>query len=148
MTKLALIGILAWSCMAQTQTADKTAQQSQQAGKAQAAVARRNVAKNTGNVELPANAEKVRDGVWRSRDAAGKTWIYTRTPFGFARVEENAQQDSASSSSGPAVVATAVQGDSVTFERESPFGKSRWTRKVADLSDEEKAAYELKKKRQ
>lgn len=148
MTKLALIGVLAWSCLAQSQPADKAAQQNQAAGKAQAAVARRNVAKNSGNVELPANAEKVRDGVWRSRDAAGKTWSYTRTPFGFARVEENSQQDSARPSSGPAVVATAVQGDTVTFERESPFGKSRWSRKVDDLSDEEKAAYELKKKGQ
>ena len=148
MTKLALIGVLAWSCLAQSQPADKAAQQNQAAGKAQAAVARRNVAKSSGNVELPANAEKVRDGVWRSRDAAGKTWIYTRTPFGFARVEENAQQDSARPASGPAVVATAVQGDTVTFERESPFGKSRWSRKVDDLSDEEKTAYELKKKSQ
>ncbi len=145
MMKLALIGVLAWSCLAQSQPASKSAQQ--QGGKAQAAAARGAAAKTAG-VELPANAEKVRDGVWRSRDASGKTWIYTRTPFGFARVEENAKQDAARPAAGPQVVATAIHADSVAFERETPFGKSRWTRKLDDLSDEEKAAYELKKKSQ
>lgn len=148
MMKLALIGVLACGCLAQSQPAAKTVRQSTTAGKSQAATVRRTAAKTTGGVELPANAEKVRDGVWRSRDASGKTWIYTRSPFGFAKVEESAQTETARSSSGPAVVATAIQGDSVTFERESPFGKSRWTRKLEDLSEEEKAAYELKKKSQ
>lgn len=92
-------------------------------------------------VPLPANAEKVSEGVFRAKDSSGKVWIYTRTPFGFAKHEEG----SAPAAPPPEVPAFRVleaKGGTVRFERDTPFGKSVWTRPAAQLDEKEKAAYE------
>jgi curli biogenesis system outer membrane secretion channel CsgG len=94
--------------------------------------------------QLPAGAEKVSEGVYRHKDSAGKAWIYTRTPFGFAKGEEGA----APAAPVPSAIefrVVEVKGDTVRFERDSPFGKSVWTRRIADLDEKEKAAYESRK---
>ncbi|MGC4053629.1 MAG: hypothetical protein QM757_30955 [Paludibaculum sp.] len=45
----------------------------------------------------------------------------------------------------PSIRAIAIDGDKVEeVERDSPFGKSVWTKPVNDLAPDEKAAYELK----
>lgn len=90
---------------------------------------------------LPAGAEKVSEGVFRAKDSAGKVWIYTRTPFGFARHEEGAAPV-APQPDVPGVRVLEVKGGTVRFERDTPFGKTVWTRPVADLNEKEKAAYE------
>lgn len=95
-------------------------------------------------IQPPAGAEKVSDGVYRSKDSAGKAWIYTRTPFGFARHEEGA----APVAPPPSPVEFRVlemKGDTVRFERDTPFGKSVWNRPIAQLDEKEKAAYEAAK---
>lgn len=94
--------------------------------------------------ELPANAVKIQEGVYQVKDAKGKTWIYSRTPFGWSKVDEAASKESARASETPAFRAVSVEGDKVKFERETPFGKSTWTKPIADLTADEKAAYDLK----
>lgn len=113
------------------------------AGAAQTAArpAARPAPKPTGQITLPAGAEKVSEGVYRAKDASGKTWIYTRTPFGFARNEEGAAP-AAPRPDVPGVRVLDVKGDTVRFERETPFGKAVWSRAVADLNETEKAAYQ------
>lgn len=101
-------------------------------------------AKPPASTQLPPGAEKISEGVYRHKDSAGKVWIYTRTPFGFAKGEEGA----APAAPAPSAIefrVVEVKGDTVRFERDSPFGKSVWTRRIADLDEKEKAAYESRK---
>lgn len=97
--------------------------------------------KASGQIALPAGAEKVSEGVYRAKDVNGKVWIYTRTPFGFARNEEGAAP-AAPRPEMPVIRVLDVKGDTVRFVRDTPFGKAVWTRTVAELNDKEKAAYE------
>ena len=126
---------------AQTPQAARPGKADASAGRAQAVAVRHKASADSGAAQLPANAEKVRDGVWRAKDAAGKTWIYTHTPFGYNKMDEDTYQAAARASAPPALRLISASGGNATFERDTPFGKSRWTRPVAELSDEEKAAY-------
>lgn len=118
-------------------TADKTAKA------AQAKVAAKRVPAAAGT-ELPADAVKMQEGVYKAKDAKGKTWIYSRTPFGWTKTEESSFKEAARASEVPSIRAIGVEGDKVKFERDSPFGKSVWTKPISDLAPDEKAAYELK----
>jgi len=132
MTKLILIGVMAVAAMAQTKSAKPAA-------------ARPAAVKPPAGNQLPAGAEKVSEGVWRAKDASGKTWIYTKTPFGFMRAPEGSP-DVPPAPVVPEVRVTSIQGDTVKFERETPFGKTVWTRPVSDLNEREKAAYEARQR--
>jgi len=95
---------------------------------------------------LPEGAEPAGDRTWRYKDKAGKTWIYIRTPFGFSKSEEKpsgVESEPAANkveSAGPAFRIVSVKGDVVAFERDSPFGKSKWTKKKSELAGDEVAA--------
>ena len=93
---------------------------------------------------IPADAVEVGPNLYRHQDAQGKTWFYSRTPFGVSQ-----WQDGPSSATSAAPSATAKQdaplittdlGDRVQFERKSPFGSEKWIRKKSELTEEEKAA--------
>lgn len=96
---------------------------------------------------LPAGAKEFAPGVWRHTDAQGKIWIYRRTPFGFIRSgeQESAQPKTAEA---PAEMRAFDDGDRIRFERPTPFGLVRWTRKKTELNDMERAAWEREQKRQ
>ncbi len=97
---------------------------------------------------LPAGAEQVDERTWRHKDAAGKTWLYHRSPFGWSRGEEKTVSEEAKLKeaqdkvAAPAFRITSVKGEVVAFERDSPFGKSKWTKKKSDLGAEERLALE------
>ncbi len=105
-------------------------------------------AKTTSNVpdkkpqppSIPAGAVQVEPYLYRYTDSSsGKTWMYRQTPFGVSRWEEGsipAPQPSADK--GEPVVVTDL-GDSVRFQRKTPFGFGTWVRKKTELTDEEKA---------
>ena len=93
-------------------------------------------------VAPPANAEKIGDGVYKATDTAGKTWIYTRTPFGYSKVAESEHQAAGNSVQSAALQVVSIDGDKVKFQRDTPFGKSVWTRAKSELSEDEKAALE------
>jgi hypothetical protein len=108
---------------------------------------------------VPKEATEVKPGVYRYVDKEMKVWLYTKSPFGYMRSSE---EDGAKQSAEPArkpnpektpfgesraasnAPATKVieQGDSVRFERPSPFGVYRWTRKKTELNDDEKTLWE------
>jgi hypothetical protein len=95
--------------------------------------------------ELPANAEKVREGVWSARDSSGKTWYYARSPFGYSRMDESAYKQAYREEAGaPLFRLVSVDGEIAKFERETSFGKSSWTRKLSELTQDEKAVYDLR----
>lgn len=90
---------------------------------------------------LPADAEKVAEGVWRARDAQGRTWIYKRTPFGLTRYEESAPRQEAAA--GPAGLRVReADGSRIVFEKKTPFGVRTWTKSPEELDSEERQALE------
>lgn len=97
-------------------------------------------------VTVPADAERIGEHEFRKREADGKVYIYRRTPFGVARMEETAVQQAAPSSSvAEEPVKVIEEGDTVRFERKGPFGKNVWTRKKSELNAEERSLLEKRK---
>lgn len=93
---------------------------------------------------IPADAQQIEPGAFRWTDAKGRKWILFQTPFGIARKEDTGEplrkkQQEARTMQG---VKITEDGDSLKFEREGPFGMYRWSKKKADLTDEEKAAWQ------
>ncbi len=88
---------------------------------------------------IPKDATPNPDGTYSWADKAGKKWIFSKTPFGISRVEDTGERTTlASAPAGDAVKAT-VAGEKVLFERQSPFGTSKWEKNKADLTDEDRA---------
>jgi hypothetical protein len=84
---------------------------------------------------VPAGAVQISPGLYRWTDKDGKGWMYRRTPFGVSRWEEDSED-----TKQKAVVeqTTAMeQGDSVRFERVTPFGKHTWVKKKTELDETE-----------
>lgn len=91
---------------------------------------------------VPKDAQRIEGGSWRWRDKDGAVWIFSPGPTGFSRArEEDVKKLEASSRSLPLVV--EAKGGNVTFLVPTPFGGSRWTKPLAALDDDEKAAFEL-----
>ena len=91
---------------------------------------------------LPAGAKEVRPFTYSYTDAQGKTWIYRQTPFGLTKSSAaDAAQQTEVKDAGIRTKATDL-GDSVRFERATPFGVSVWTKKKADLDASERALIE------
>jgi hypothetical protein len=88
---------------------------------------------------IPAGATQIEPNLYRSTDANGKTWMYRQTPFGVSRWEESSVPAALAPAPKGEPVAVTDLGDSVKFEKKTPFGESSWIRKKSDLNDEEKA---------
>lgn len=102
-------------------------------------------------VKIPAGAVKTEDGSYKFSDSSGKKWIYRVTPFGVARSEDKAVDDTvtpfgkAQAKPEPVVVIKGKdpaiaydEGDNYRFERTTPFGTTVWRKKKTDLNDTEK----------
>lgn len=122
------------------------------------------VKKPAASVAIPAGAVKVDETTYRFTDTAGKTWLYQKTPFGVTKTaqsevtaanvaSEAGPQKPADStpfgklnSSAPVNTTKATEdGDSIKFEKPTPFGVQKWTRKKAELNQEERAIWERQK---
>ncbi len=115
--------------------------------------------KETTAIVIPAGALQVTPNVYKHTDAAGTTWIYRKTPFGIVKMKETIDADpepsgnpfsdkkSASSKSSAAIVTAVEEGDNVRFERSTPFGPTRWSRKKSELSADEKEMLEQSRTR-
>jgi hypothetical protein len=91
-------------------------------------------------VEIPAGAVEYEPGAFRHTDAQGKKWIYRKTPFGVARMEDRPSEPPPDTSA--AFTKATEAGDTVRFERPGPFGTYRWERKKTELTASEKAIWE------
>src|ERR1019366_4005460 len=90
---------------------------------------------------IPAAAVLAADGDYHYTDPQGKKWIYRKTPFGVARMEDTPQLTSAKAASAPSALIRATEdGDIVRFERKGPFGLWKWEKKKSELDEGEKAA--------
>lgn len=69
-----------------------------------------------------------------------------KTPFGeFKNAPDPQRGAPAPVQAAPGLRVAGESADTVTFERKSPFGPSRWQRKKSELSAEERAAWERSK---
>ena len=95
-------------------------------------------------VTIPAGAVEGADGSFHYTDAQGKKWVYRNTPFGVAKAEDKvlpapvAQEDTTTTATDA--------GDSVHFEKPSPFGTVRWNKKKSDLDANELSIWNRQKK--
>ncbi|MBK5291977.1 MAG: hypothetical protein JJE04_09910 [Acidobacteriia bacterium] len=103
--------------------------------RAPAAAAKSQAPKST---TIPAGAVEVEPGIFQHTDGKGKVWLYRRTPFGIAKYEPESAVETAPSGEG---LLASAEGDSVRFERKTPFGVTRWTKKKSELNAEESAAW-------
>lgn len=84
---------------------------------------------------VPPDAKEVSPGLYHWTDKTGKGWMYRRTPFGVSRWADDSED---TKRKAVAEQTTAVeQGDSIRFERSSPFGKRTWVRKKSELDETE-----------
>jgi hypothetical protein len=107
---------------------------------------------------IPKDAQPLGQGKYRAVDAGGEAWIYQNTPFGITKARESdLQKQAAAAPSSPfgasmktsappdgqpaATVTAFPNGDEIRFEKQTPFGKSAWTKKRTDqLNSVEKTA--------
>lgn len=87
--------------------------------------------------KIPSGAKKVAPFTYSFTDTKGVKWIYRETPFGVVKMEDKPEVAPVPDNSTP-TVATDL-GDTVQFERKTPFGASKWTKKKSDLTAEEEA---------
>ncbi len=89
---------------------------------------------------IPKDAVPNPDGVsyiWT--DKQGKKWVYAKTPFG---IDRSPASDSAVSV--PSTTKAIDKGDTVRFERPSPFGPIICEKKKSDLTDDERQLLDAK----
>jgi hypothetical protein len=123
----------------------------------------------TPQATIPAGAVKTPEGAYRFTDAQGKSWIYRETPFGVSRVPDAPLHAAGTSSvqtpfgatktSGAPAAATAVtagkpagdstaqvtavaKGDTIQFQKPTPFGATSWKKNKSDLTPEEQKIWE------
>jgi hypothetical protein len=122
----------------------------------------------TAEVAVPKDATEIEAGVYRHTDSAGKTYIFRKTPFGIVKSIEKTDKPEkrdesvkdARPASSTAVTTTDTpfgqvkstasadrikvsdRGDSLEFERPSPFGSYKWKQKKDNLSALEREAWD------
>lgn len=84
---------------------------------------------------IPSDAVANPDGTYSWTDKEGKKWTYVKTPFGIVRSEVSQAPAASASLSG---VTAFDEGDTVRFEKQSPFGVVKWQKKKTELTDEER----------
>ncbi|MBM3798045.1 MAG: hypothetical protein FJW31_29305 [Acidobacteria bacterium] len=135
--------ILLAACFASLAAAQTTAAPAKKAPAKKAAPAAAPAAKQQlapGSITMPANAVEIEPGLFQAKDAkTGKTWHYRRTPFGVSRFEPQVRKDTMVEEAG-LIEITGKEGDTINFERRTPFGKAKWSRKRAELNTAEKMA--------
>lgn len=96
------------------------------------------------SMTIPKDAVLNPDGrTYSYTDKQGKKWNYLRTPFGITRVA--AKDQPAAPPPATRKVDVIDKGDTVRFERQSPFGPMGWEKKKSELTDEERRMYEASK---
>jgi len=93
---------------------------------------------------VPKDAVQTSPGHYRWTDKNGKVWIYRLSPFGVSRYEAGSGYDKQDAEKEE--ITAVEQGDSIRFERTSPFGKRSWVRKKSELTADEKALWERQQK--
>jgi len=88
-------------------------------------------------VTIPRDAVPNPDGnTYTYTDKEGKKWIYAKTPFGV--MKKPAEAEPAGARKDQVTTKAIDKGDTVRFERPSPFGTISWEKKKSELTDNER----------
>jgi hypothetical protein len=90
---------------------------------------------------IPKDAAPLPDGSFRYVDKDGKKWIYRNTPFGVSKAEERPVAPVVQSPADDPAKSEDL-GDSVRFNRPTPFGPKIWTRKKTEMDSYEKSIWD------
>ncbi len=88
---------------------------------------------------LPQGAKPTGPHTYSYTDDQGKKWTYRETPFGLSKYSADAVEPAVVESKNANTPTVTDLGDTVRFERKTPFGSNVWTKKKSDLTPEEKA---------
>jgi len=108
--------------------------------------------------KIPEGAVQIDSTSYRYTTPDGKSQLYKKSPFGIMKVDEQATPaaitDPSAITDHAAVtdhandgVKATVDGDTIHFERPSPFGTFRWQKKISELSEEERALWQAQSSR-
>lgn len=67
------------------------------------------------------------------------------TPFGPVKTQARPSADAKPVEAPPNLTKVTESGDTLRFERPTPFGPYRWTKKKSELTDEEKSLWEAQR---
>ncbi len=100
------------------------------------------------DVVIPAGAVEGADGNFHYTDKQGKKWLYRKTPFGVAKSEDKPAAASAQQQQPQEDTLTVATdaGESVHFEKPSPFGTVKWDKKKTELDANEQSIWNRQKK--
>jgi len=128
------------SCVAQAQDKKKTTAPVKPAAKPSAAVSKPSAPVGK-PLAIPKDATENPDGTYSYTDKDGKKWLFSKTPFGISRTEDMTGKAPIFATATPGQYINATDnGDTVKFERQSPFGNTKWEKNKSELNDEERAA--------
>ena len=85
---------------------------------------------------IPADAMPNPNGSYSWTDKQGKRWLFVKTPFGVMKSEAIPPPTDSTSMAG---VKATDAGDTVRFEKLTPFGPVKWEKNKADLTDGERS---------
>jgi hypothetical protein len=134
MKRLIIAGILCFTAVCASAMEDKKADKPAAAPK---------------TVTIPKDAVRNANGSYTYTDKDGKKWLYRESPFGVIKSAVQDDADSPKATAAPHTAASATRaidkGDTVQFERASPFGTIKWEKKKSELTDEERKIVEEQK---
>jgi hypothetical protein len=93
----------------------------------------------SGPVSIPTDAVEVEPGLFEAKDETGKVWHYTRTPFGVRKFPPERLKDTTAVEAARIAV-LSQDGETVKFERKTPFGTTAWSKSKDKLNAAEKLA--------
>lgn len=102
--------------------------------------------------KIPEGAVQIDSTSYRYTAPDGKSQLYKKSPFGIMKIDEQATPPAVTDHAAitdhanDGVKATA-DGDTIHFERPSPFGTFRWQKKISELSEEERALWQAQSSR-
>ena len=91
-------------------------------------------------VTIPKDAVKNANGSYTYTDKDGKKWLYRNSPFGVIKsaIQDDPDSPKPVQHAGNSATKAIDKGDTVQFERSTPFGPVKWEKKKSELTDEER----------
>jgi len=97
--------------------------------------------------KIPDGAVQIDASSYRYTAPDGKSRLYVKTPFGIMTADEQPMAPAAASDHSNDGVKATLDGDTIRFERPSPFGAFRWQRKISELTEQERAIWQAENSR-